>query len=189
MRFAKAALAFLTLLSPANGFSLECEAGLFVDTNFSPTVIHGYAYGTGPEGDTSDTALNDCYTTAQTGATNDLAARAVDAHASCVGGAAGSKLVKGDPVKLNNGPGACRRAGDCYDGSLGGTFYWMCHQAIYKDVICCRPPACGNMICEGEETSTCPTDCGGTGPIEPVCGNAMCEAGEETTCPSDCMTP
>lgn len=46
----------------------------------------------------------------------------------------------------------------------------------------CMPTiTCGDMKCEGNEASTCPSDCNAA-----KCGNNLCEVGETSTCPTDC---
>jgi hypothetical protein len=46
---------------------------------------------------------------------------------------------------------------------------------------------CGNGTCEGNEPSTCASDCNTTGGA--VCGNGQCESTEtNATCPGDCTT-
>jgi hypothetical protein len=48
----------------------------------------------------------------------------------------------------------------------------------------CKPtntPVCGNGMCEGNESQTCPTDCNVN-----KCGNNTCDVGETSTCPNDC---
>jgi hypothetical protein len=58
----------------------------------------------------------------------------------------------------------------CYSGGGGGGGY------------------CGDYICNnGENNSTCPSDCGGGGGGGETCGNGYCGSGEtESNCPSDC---
>ena len=47
-------------------------------------------------------------------------------------------------------------------------------------------PQCGNNICEGKETKTCPSDCSA---VVDVCGDLICGASEDAdSCPSDCGT-
>lgn len=45
---------------------------------------------------------------------------------------------------------------------------------------------CGNSKCEGNEPTTCASDCAATGA---VCGNGQCESTESNaTCPGDCTS-
>lgn len=53
----------------------------------------------------------------------------------------------------------------------------------------CSSEVCGNGTCNAscEDSSTCPGDCTGGGP---VCGNTVCESGEDfTNCSADCQAP
>jgi hypothetical protein len=67
------------------------------------------------------------------------------------------------------------------------TFEKLTISIIDYDFGCTTGPTCGDTICDaGENSSTCPGDCG---PPPPVCGDAICEPGENLSCPSDCGPP
>jgi len=47
---------------------------------------------------------------------------------------------------------------------------------------------CGDSVCAASEVGSCTMDCGsGGGATNPVCGNSTCETGENSSsCPNDC---
>ena len=82
------------------------------------------------------------------------------------GGSCGGKCASG---------GGCASGGDCTSGVCDG------------GAGVCAAPACGDAVCNGDETCvTCATDCGS---CPPTCGDGTCDGGVETcdSCPSDCV--
>lgn len=81
-----------------------------------------------------------------------------------------SATCDGNTLVRCNAAGMVAERTDCADEGL------VCGNGL------CQPSGvCGNSVCEGDESETCPEDCDAA-----TCGNDVCEAGEPEGCPQDC---